>query len=117
MKNSYELLYIDNNVEDDDKEDIVINSGEISFENISFRYNKDYIFEESIYENIKIAKPDATEDEIINATKKAELHDFIESLEDKYNTIVGERGIKLSGGQRQRIALARIFLRNSKIVV
>ena len=71
----------------------------------------------SIYENIKIAKPDATNKEIINAAKKAELHDFIESLEDKYDTIVGERGIKLSGGQRQRIALARIFLRDSKIVI
>lgn len=49
--------------------------------------------------------------------KKAELHNFIESLEYKYDTIVGERGIKLSGGQRQRIALARIFLRDSKIVI
>lgn len=54
---------------------------------------------------------------LYNAAKKAELHNFIESLEDKYNTIVGERGIKLSGGQRQRIALARIFLRDSKIVI
>ena len=58
-----------------------------------------------------------TDEEIYNAAKKAELHNFIESLDDKYNTIVGERGIKLSGGQRQRIALARIFLRNSKIVI
>lgn len=71
----------------------------------------------TIYENIKIAKPNATNLEIYNAAKKAELHTFIESLEDKYNTIVGERGIKLSGGQRQRIALARIFLRDSKIVI
>lgn len=71
----------------------------------------------TIYDNIKIAKPNATKEEIYNAAKKAELHNFIESLEDKYNTIVGERGIKLSGGQRQRIALARIFLRNSKIVI
>lgn len=71
----------------------------------------------TIYDNIKIAKPNATKEEIYNAAKKAELHNFIESLEDKYNTIVGERGIKLSGGQRQRIALARIFLRDSKIVI
>ena len=71
----------------------------------------------TIYENIKIAKPDASYDEIIEASKRAELHDFIEGLDNKYNTIVGERGIKLSGGQRQRIALARIFLRNSKIVI
>lgn len=71
----------------------------------------------TIYENIKIAKPNATKQEIYNAAQKAELHTFIESLENKYNTIVGERGIKLSGGQRQRIALARIFLRDSKIVI
>lgn len=69
----------------------------------------------TIYDNIKIAKSDATDDEIYNSAKKVELHEFIESLEEKYNTIVGERGIKLSGGQR--IALARIFLRDSKIVI
>ena len=71
----------------------------------------------TIYDNIRIAKPNAKDEEIYNAAKKAELHDFIEGLESKYNTIVGERGIKLSGGQRQRIALARIFLRDSKIVI
>ncbi len=71
----------------------------------------------TIYDNIKIAKPNATDEEIYNAAKKAELDEFIESLEEQYNTIVGERGIKLSGGQRQRIALARIFLRDSKIVI
>ena len=71
----------------------------------------------TIYENIKIAKPNATNQEIYNAAKKAELHTFIVNLENQYNTIVGERGIKLSGGQRQRIALARIFLRDSRIVI
>lgn len=105
LKNSYELLYSENNVKDIDKPDIIVNTGKIEFKNVSF------------YENIKIAKPDATDEEIYNAAKKAELHDFIENLEDKYNTIVGERGIKLSGGQRQRIALARIFLRDAKIVI
>jgi len=187
IKNSYELLYTSDNVKDDNKTDIEINSGKLEFKNISFRYNKNYIFEDfnlniedkqkigiigvsgsgkttlvnlifkfykpekgsiliddknisdyntnslynsltyvpqetillhsSIYDNIKIAKPNATDEEIYNAAKKAELHNFINSLEDKYNTIVGERGIKLSGGQRQRIALARIFLRDSKIVI
>lgn len=187
MKNCYELLYINNNVEDNNKKDLVVETGKVEFRNMSFKYNKNYVFENfnlvvndkqkigiigvsgsgkttlvnllfrfyspqkgnvlisdkdisdyntkslynnltyvpqetillhsSIYENIKIAKPNASNDEIINAAKKAELHEFIESLDDKYNTIVGERGIKLSGGQRQRIALARIFLRDSKIVI
>ena len=187
LKNSYDLLYDDKNILDDNKEDIKISNGNIKFDNVTFKYTKNYIFQNfnlsindkqkigiigvsgsgkttivnllfkfyvpqmgkilidgkdinnystksiydnltyvpqetillhsTIFENIKIAKPDASYEEIINAAKKAELHDFIESLDDKYDTIVGERGIKLSGGQRQRIALARIFLRDSKIVI
>lgn len=187
IKNSYQLLYENNNIIEDNKDDINITNGNVQFRNVFFKYNKKYIFEDfnlnienkekigvigisgsgkttlvnllfkfyspengkilidnkdiqnyntkslynnltyvpqetillhtSIYDNIKIAKPSASKEEIINAAKRAELHDFIESLEDKYDTIVGERGIKLSGGQRQRIALARIFLRNSKIVI
>lgn len=187
IKNSYQLLYEDNNIIEDNKDDINITNGNVEFRNVFFKYNKKYIFEDfnlnienkekigvigisgsgkttlvnllfkfyspengkiliddkdiqnyntkslynnltyvpqetillhtSIYDNIKIAKPSASKEEIINAAKRAELHDFIESLEDKYDTIVGERGIKLSGGQRQRIALARIFLRGSKIVI
>lgn len=187
IKNSYQLLYEDNNIIEDNKDEINIANGNVEFRNVFFKYNKKYIFEDfnlnienkekigvigisgsgkttlvnllfkfyspengkilidnkdiqnyntkslynnltyvpqetillhtSIYDNIKIAKPSASKEEIINAAKRAELHDFIESLEDKYDTIVGERGIKLSGGQRQRIALARIFLRDSKIVI
>lgn len=187
IKNSYQLLYENNNIIEDNKDDINITNGNVEFRNVFFKYNKKYIFEDfnlnienkekigvigisgsgkttlvnllfkfyspengkiliddkdiqnyntkslynnltyvpqetillhtSIYDNIKIAKPSASKEEIINAAKRAELHDFIESLEDKYDTIVGERGIKLSGGQRQRIALARIFLRDSKIVI
>ena len=88
-----------------------------TYNNITYVPQETILLHSTIYENIKIAKPDATDEEIYNAAKKAELHDFIENLEDKYNTIVGERGIKLSGGQRQRIALARIFLRDAKIVI
>ena len=187
IKNSYQLLYENNNIIEDNKDDINITNGNVEFRNVFFKYNKKYIFEDfnlnienkekigvigisgsgkttlvnllfkfyspengkiliddkdiqnyntkslynnltyvpqetillhtSIYDNIKIAKPSASKEKIINAAKRAELHDFIESLEDKYDTIVGERGIKLSGGQRQRIALARIFLRDSKIVI
>ena len=187
VKNSYDLLFNDNNLKNDNKKDIMINKGDIVLNNVSFKYKRSNVLENfnlsikdkekvgiigvsgsgkttfvnllfkfytpqkgeilidnknindyntkslyenltyvpqetillhsTIYENIKIAKPNASYDEIIEASKRAELHNFIEGLDDKYNTIVGERGIKLSGGQRQRIALARIFLRNSKIVV
>ncbi len=107
-----------------EKGSILIDDKDISDYNTNSLYNNlTYVPQETIllhstiYDNIKIAKPNAKNEEIYEAAKKAELYDFIESLEDKYNTIVGERGIKLSGGQRQRIALARIFLRNSKIVI
>lgn len=187
IKNSYELLYLGNNCDEDKKENLTLTSGSVDFDNISFKYNKNYVFKNftlkikdnekigiigvsgsgkttlvnllfkfynpetgqifidnkdisnynatslysnltyvpqetillhsSILDNIKIAKPNATKEEIISASKKAELHDFINSLEDGYETIVGERGIKLSGGQRQRIALARIFLKDAKIII
>lgn len=87
------------------------------YENITYVPQETILLHTTIYENIKIAKPTASYNEIVAAAKKAELHEFIEKLDDKYDTIVGERGIKLSGGQRQRIALARIFLRDSKIVI
>jgi len=100
-----------------DDKDIYKYSANSLYNNLTYVPQETILLHSTIYDNIKIAKPDATNEEIYNAAKKAELHNFIESLEDKYNTIVGERGIKLSGGQRQRIALARIFLRDSKIVI
>lgn len=100
-----------------DDKDIYKYSANSLYNNLTYVPQETILIHSTIYENIKIAKPNATKEEIYNAAKKAELHNFIESLEDKYNTIVGERGIKLSGGQRQRIALARIFLRDSKIVI
>lgn len=100
-----------------DDKDIYKYSANSLYNNLTYVPQGTILLHSTIYDNIKIAKPDATNEEIYNAAKKAELHNFIESLEDKYNTIVGERGIKLSGGQRQRIALARIFLRDSKIVI
>lgn len=100
-----------------DDKDIYKYSANSLYNNLTYVPQETILLHSTIYDNIKIAKPDATKEEIYNAAKKAELHNFIESLEDKYNTIVGERGIKLSGGQRQRIALARIFLRDSKIVI
>ncbi len=100
-----------------DDKDIANYNTKSLYANLTYVPQETILLHSTIYDNIKIAKPDATDEEIYNAAKKAELHDFIESLEEKYNTIVGERGIKLSGGQRQRIALARIFLRDSKIVI
>lgn len=76
-----------------------------------------FVFYGTIRENILYGKPDATEEEMIDACKKAKIHDFVMSLEDKYDSITGERGIKLSGGQKQRIAIARLFLKNPKILI
>ena len=65
-----------------------------------------YLFAGTVMENIRYGKPDATEEEVIEAAKKANAHDFIMELEDGYETYVGERGVKLSGGQKQRISIA-----------
>ena len=75
------------------------------------------LFNESIYYNIKYAKPDASETEIFAATQLANIHDFIISLPQGYDTIVGERGLKLSGGEKQRVAIARAILKQPKILV
>ena len=74
-----------------------------------------YLFCGTVRENIAYGKPDATMDEIIDAAKKANIHDFIEELPDGYDTFVGERGTRLSGGQKQRISIARVFLKNPDV--
>ena len=76
-----------------------------------------YLFGGSIKDNIAYGKPDATMDEIVDATKKANIHDFIMELPDKYDTFVGERGTRLSGGQKQRISIARVFLKNPPVLI
>jgi len=76
-----------------------------------------FLFTGTIRENILYGKPDATEEELIAAAKNAQIHDFIMSLPDGYDTYVGERGIKLSGGQKQRISIARAFLKNPPILI
>lgn len=76
-----------------------------------------YLFGGTIRENISYGKPDASEEEIIAAAKKANIHDFIMELPDGYDTFVGERGARLSGGQKQRISIARVFLKNPPILV
>lgn len=76
-----------------------------------------YMFAGSIRDNIAYGKPNATEQEIIEAAKNANIHDFIVSLREGYDSYVGERGTRLSGGQKQRIAIARVFLKNPKILI
>lgn len=76
-----------------------------------------YLFTGSIKDNIAYGRPGASDEEIIEAAKKAMIHDFIMSLPDQYNTYVGERGTRLSGGQKQRKSIARIFLKDPKILI
>ncbi|MGI6166441.1 MAG: ABC transporter ATP-binding protein [Limnochordia bacterium] len=76
-----------------------------------------FLFTGTIRENILYGDPSASEEEMITAAKKAQIHEFISTLPDGYDTYVGERGIKLSGGQKQRISIARVFLKNPPILV
>ena len=76
-----------------------------------------YLFGSSIRQNIMYGNPDATEEEMITAAKRANIHDFVMTLPDGYDTFVGERGARLSGGQKQRIAIARVFLKNPPIIL
>lgn len=75
------------------------------------------MFNDTILNNIRYTKPEATKQEIINAAKEANCHDFIEKLEYGYDTIIGENGNKLSGGERQRISIARAILKDSPILL
>lgn len=75
------------------------------------------LFNDSIMYNIRYAKDDATEQEVFEAARLADIHDFIQSLPDGYDTMVGERGLKLSGGEKQRVAIARVLLKNPPILV
>lgn len=76
-----------------------------------------FLFTGTIYENIAYGRPDATREEIIEAARRAHIDEFIEGLPDKYDTFIGERGVKLSGGQKQRISIARVFLKDPPILV
>lgn len=76
-----------------------------------------YLFDGTIKQNIAYGKAEATEEEIMDAAKKANIHEFITSLEEGYDTYVGERGVRLSGGQKQRLSIARVFLKNPPILI
>ncbi|MCT4566455.1 MAG: ABC transporter ATP-binding protein/permease [Maledivibacter sp.] len=86
-------------------------------ENISIVMQNVILFADTIYENIKVGNKDATRNEVIEAAKKAMIHDFIMTLPDGYDTVVGENGAGLSGGQKQRISIARAFLKDAPIVI
>jgi len=75
------------------------------------------LFNDSIYYNIAYGRPEASRDEVIQAAKSAHIHQFVETLPDKYDTVVGERGLKLSGGEKQRVAIARTLLKNPPILI
>lgn len=108
-----------------------INSGKITLDGIdikditlsSLRKNigmvsqNIFLFDGTIKDNISYGAPNATDEEIIEAAKKANIHDFVITLENGYDTHVGERGVKLSGGQKQRVAIARVFLKNPKLLI
>jgi len=76
-----------------------------------------YLFNDSLRENIRYGRLDATDDEIIEAAKRANIHDYIMSLPKGYDTGIGERGVRLSGGQKQRLSIARVFLKNPPILI
>ena len=76
-----------------------------------------YLFAGTVYENILYGRPDATEEEVMEAAKNANAHEFIMSLPDGYNTDIGQRGVKLSGGQKQRLSIARVFLKNPPVLI
>ena len=85
--------------------------------NISMVFQKVYLFHDTIENNIRFGNPDATQEEIIDAAKKARCHDFIMTLPNGYQTVIGEGGSTLSGGEKQRISIARAILKNANIVI
>ncbi len=98
-----------------------ININDITFsslrKNIGIVQQDVFLFSGNIRDNILYGRPDATDEEVILAAKRANIHDYIMSLPNGYNTEVGERGIRLSGGQKQRLSIARVFLKNPAVLI
>ncbi|MFD1737794.1 ABC transporter ATP-binding protein [Bacillus salitolerans] len=86
-------------------------------DSIGYVFQETYLFGSTVWENIRFGNPEATDEQIVEAAKAAFAHSFITELENGYDTLIGERGIKLSGGQKQRISIARMFLKNPQIIV
>ena len=113
----FRFYEVDNGSIQIDGQDINSVSQESLRQNIGIVPQDTVLFNESIEHNIRYAKLSATDDEIKQAAEMANMHDFIESLPNQYQTMVGERGLKLSGGEKQRLAIARVVLKNPKILV
>ncbi|TGE38399.1 ABC transporter ATP-binding protein [Desulfosporosinus fructosivorans] len=101
-------------IDDQDIRDVTLESLR---KQIGIVMQEPYLFNDTIEENLRYGKSDATEDEIIKACKAAYIHDFIMTLPENYKTVVGNRGIKLSGGEKQRVSIARVILKNPRIII
>ena len=86
-------------------------------QNIGVVHQDVYLFAGTVLENIRYGKPDASTAQIMDAARKANAHDFIMALPEKYDTYIGQRGVKLSGGQKQRLSIARVFLKNPPVLI
>jgi ATP-binding cassette subfamily B protein len=98
-----------------------VNVNDITFDslrnNIGIVQQDVFLFSGTIRDNIMYGKLNATEEEMIEAAKRANIHEFVKTLEKGYDTEIGERGVRLSGGQKQRISIARVFLKNPKVLI
>ena len=110
----YEVIQGSIKIDDRDIRDVTLESLR---KQIGIVMQEPYLFNDTIEENLRYGKPNATEEEIIKACKAAYIHDFIMTLPDNYRTVVGNRGIKLSGGEKQRVSIARVILKNPRIII
>lgn len=100
-----------------DGQDIRNVTAESLRKNIGIVQQDVYLFNASVRENILYGRPDATDEEVVEAAKRANIHDYIMTMEKGYDTVIGERGVRLSGGQKQRLSIARVFLKNPPILI
>lgn len=110
----YDVIEGSIKIDDQDIRDVTLESLR---KQIGIVMQEPYLFNDTIEENLRYGKGDATEDEIIKACQAAYIHDFIMTLPENYKTVVGNRGIKLSGGEKQRVSIARVILKNPRIII
>ena len=112
----YDVKTVDGEIFIDGKELHTVTMASVR-RNIGIVQQDIYLFNASIRDNILYGRLDATEEEVIEAAKRANIHDYIMTLENGYETVIGERGVRLSGGQKQRLSIARVFLKNPPILI